>query len=144
MANINTPNLKIIAHIFEDCTKLISANLSNINTSSVTDYQNVFYGCKSLRKLDISGFDFRGAGQYNCMNIFAFKSSIEYASLYKIISSSCFNYGYSYSVTNILRTGQNYIICQSGQIVATNIGNRKDICCDYSLEIKFVIQLIIQ
>ena len=40
--------------MFYNCSKLEKINLSNFDTSSVTDMKEMFYGCESLTSLDLS------------------------------------------------------------------------------------------
>ena len=42
--------------MFRDCSKLSELDLSNFDTSSVENMEEMFYGCKNLETLDISGF----------------------------------------------------------------------------------------
>ena len=43
---------------FKDCTSLTTiSGIENLNTEEVTDMQKMFYGCKSLTTLDLSGFN---------------------------------------------------------------------------------------
>ena len=43
--------------MFSDCQHLTSLNLSNFNTSKVTDMGNMFCGCQRLKTLNLSSFD---------------------------------------------------------------------------------------
>ena len=43
--------------MFSECSSLISLNLSNFITSSVTEMDYMFDGCTSLTFLDLSNFD---------------------------------------------------------------------------------------
>jgi surface protein len=43
--------------MFSDCSGLTSLNLSNFDTSIVTDMRFMFQGCTSLKSLDLSNFD---------------------------------------------------------------------------------------
>ena len=43
--------------MFNSCNKLISLDLSNFNTSKVTDMSYMFYYCNKLTSLDVSNFD---------------------------------------------------------------------------------------
>ena len=43
--------------LFGNCTKLTSLDLSNLDTSAVTDMGGMFYGCQALTSLDLSNFD---------------------------------------------------------------------------------------
>ena len=45
------------AYWFSDCYSLTSLDLSNFDTSSVTNMQNMFYNCSSLPSIDLSNFD---------------------------------------------------------------------------------------
>ena len=44
-------------YMFYGCYKLNQLDLSNFDTSNITDMCGMFYGCKSLSQLDISNFD---------------------------------------------------------------------------------------
>ena len=50
-----------LAHHMENmfylCSGLTSLNLSNWNTSKVTDMRDMFYGCSGLASLDLSNFN---------------------------------------------------------------------------------------
>ena len=46
-----------MAHMFSQCNKITSLDLSNFNTSNVTDMSMMFNGCRSLTSLDLSGWD---------------------------------------------------------------------------------------
>ena len=43
--------------MFYGCKDITEIDLSNFNTSEVTDMYNMFYGCSSLSSLDVSNFD---------------------------------------------------------------------------------------
>lgn len=42
---------------FDDCSSLTELDLSNFDTSSVTDMGSMFEDCSSLTELDLSSFD---------------------------------------------------------------------------------------
>ena len=46
-----------MASMFQGCTSLISLNLSNFNTSNVTNMYGMFYSCHSLTSLNLSSFN---------------------------------------------------------------------------------------
>ena len=46
-----------MSHMFFDCTRLTTLDLSGFNTSAVTNMSNMFYDCTSLTTLDLTGFD---------------------------------------------------------------------------------------
>ena len=43
--------------LFYGCTSLKELDLSNFNTDNVTDMSYMFYNCSSLKRLDISNFN---------------------------------------------------------------------------------------
>ena len=44
-------------YMFFNCKSLLSLDLSNFNTQSVTNMESMFYDCKSLLSLDLSNFN---------------------------------------------------------------------------------------
>ena len=46
--------------MFQACNELISLDLSNFNTSKVTDMSYMFYGCNKLKYLNLSNFSIKG------------------------------------------------------------------------------------
>ena len=57
MRNLNTTNVTNMDNMFTRCRILKNIDLSYFNTSKVTNMQSMFYGCSSLTSLDLSGFD---------------------------------------------------------------------------------------
>ena len=53
--NIELPDS--IAGMFRDCSSLTNVDISNLDTSNVTDMSNMFLNCTSLISLDVSNFD---------------------------------------------------------------------------------------
>ena len=45
--------------MFKDCPKIKILDLSNFNTSNVTDFGDMFSGLKALTSIDLSSFDTR-------------------------------------------------------------------------------------
>jgi surface protein len=45
------------SYMFDTCQSLTKLDLSNFDTSNVTDMQSMFYNCQSLTTLDLSSFD---------------------------------------------------------------------------------------
>ena len=50
--------------MFQNCSSLISLDLSNFNTSKVTDMRFMFQSCSSLKTLDLSSFDTSNVTSY--------------------------------------------------------------------------------
>ena len=57
LSNFNTSNVTNMSSMFYGCSSLTSLNLSNFNTSSVTDMSDMFSRCSSLTSLDLSSFN---------------------------------------------------------------------------------------
>ena len=52
----NIVKVSYMDHIFYNCSKLTSIDLSNFNTENVISMNNIFGGCSSLTFIDISSF----------------------------------------------------------------------------------------
>ena len=57
LSNFDTSKVEDMHSMFEDCSNLTSLDVSNFNTSNVKDMSLMFYGCGSLTSLDLSSFD---------------------------------------------------------------------------------------
>lgn len=66
LENLDTTNVTSMSYMFAGCSNVTLLNLSNFNTSKVTNMQDMFgeeasngrlYSCKSLTNLDLSSFD---------------------------------------------------------------------------------------
>lgn len=57
LSNFDTSKVEDMHSMFEDCSNLTSLDVSNFNTSNVKDMTLMFYGCSSLTSLDLSSFD---------------------------------------------------------------------------------------
>ena len=53
----DTSEITNMENMFIYCTSLKSIDLSNFDTTAVTNMNNMFYGCSSLTTLDLSNFD---------------------------------------------------------------------------------------
>ncbi|MCH5248913.1 MAG: BspA family leucine-rich repeat surface protein [Lachnospiraceae bacterium] len=56
-AEIYLTGTKYASYMFHDCIYMESVDLSNFDTSQVTNMRCMFYGCESLTSLDVSNFD---------------------------------------------------------------------------------------
>ena len=70
----NTSKVTNMASMFDDCSGLISLDLSGWNTSKVTLMPSMFYKCSGLTSLDVSSFDTSnvtnmGSMFYNCSGL---------------------------------------------------------------------------
>ena len=57
VSNFNTSKVTNMSSMFYNCSSLPSLDVSNFNTSNVTDMGYMFYNCRSLTSLDVSNFD---------------------------------------------------------------------------------------
>ena len=57
LSNFDTSNVTDMSWMFSDCSGLTELNISSFDTSKVTDMHRMFYNCQSLTELDISSFD---------------------------------------------------------------------------------------
>ena len=55
--NLNTSSMTYMDHMFYNCTGLTSLDVSGFNTANVTDMVCMFSGCSGLTSLDLRGFN---------------------------------------------------------------------------------------
>ena len=81
LSNFDTSNVTDMAYMFYNCSSLVSLDLSNFITSNVYNMLYMFYGCSSLKSLDLSNFI---TSNVNSMgNVFSGCSSLQYINLFK-------------------------------------------------------------
>ena len=56
LSNINTSNVTNMSYMFYYCRSLASLDLNGLDTSNVTDMKKMFYCCSALESLDLSDF----------------------------------------------------------------------------------------
>jgi len=57
LSNFNTTNVTDMSYMFYSCKSLTNLNLSNFNTTNVTNMSCMFSNCNSLTNLDLSNFN---------------------------------------------------------------------------------------
>lgn len=57
LSGMNTINVTNFSYMFSYCSALTELDLSNINISNATNLQNMFAGCRGLTELDLSNFE---------------------------------------------------------------------------------------
>ena len=67
LTNFDTSNVTNMSGMFSGCAALTTLDLSNFNTANVTDFNNMFYGCSSLTSLDLSNFNTANATSFASM-----------------------------------------------------------------------------
>ena len=65
VSNFNTSNVTNMGDMFRGCSSLTSLNVSSFDTSNVTRMYNMFSGCSSLTSLDLSSFDLLKVTSYS-------------------------------------------------------------------------------
>ena len=57
LSNLDTSNVTNMNAMFNSCRALVSLDVSGFNTSNVASMDNMFYQCHALPSLDVSSFD---------------------------------------------------------------------------------------
>ena len=57
VSNFNTSSVTNMGTMFNNCNKLTTLDVSNFDTSKVTAMNSMFFGCSGLTTLDVSNFD---------------------------------------------------------------------------------------
>lgn len=57
LTNLNTSQVTEFSNMFENCSSLTSLNLSSFDTANVTTLYHMFMGCSRLESLDLSNFN---------------------------------------------------------------------------------------
>ena len=57
LSNFDTSNVTNMGSMFYECDNLVKLDLSNFDTSNVTKMGGIFYNCSSLTSLDVSNFN---------------------------------------------------------------------------------------
>ena len=100
LSNFDTSLITNMEKMFYECINLISINFSKINTTSVENMEYMFYNCKSLKSLDLTKFD--TSNVYNMAYMFYSCSSITYLNLNNFDASSVIDISYMfYGCTSI-------------------------------------------
>ncbi len=74
LSNLDTSSVTNMSGMFSDCNSLTELNLSNFDTSKVTDMSYMFRDCRGLTELNISNFDTSRVTDMNVM--FAYCNSL--------------------------------------------------------------------
>ena len=79
LSNLNTSNVTNMAYMFYHCSGLTSLDLSNFDTSKVTNVKYMFGYCSGLTSLDLSGWDLTNVTTYtNYSSMFSNCKSLQY------------------------------------------------------------------
>ena len=67
LSNLNTSNVTDMWAMFRNCNNLETVNLTGLNTTNVTYMDYMFYGCYALTSLNLSTFDAKNVTTMNSM-----------------------------------------------------------------------------
>ena len=67
VSNFDTSNVTDMGAMFRECSSLSSLDLSKFNTDKVTNMWYMFYSCRNLKKLNISDFNTQNVTNWESM-----------------------------------------------------------------------------
>ena len=101
--NLNTSNVTDMENTFIGCSSLKSLDVSNFDTSNVMNMDSMFYGCSGLTSLDLSNFD--TSNVTNMFYMFGFCSALTSLDLSNFNTFNVTNMSYMFndcsSLTNL-------------------------------------------
>ena len=100
LSNADTSQVTNMSDMFNGCYALKSVNISSFNTSNVTDMQGMFTACKSLKRLDLSSF--RTENVNNMNNMFSNCTALESVDLSSFNISKVENTSYMFNTCDDL------------------------------------------
>ena len=89
VSDFDTSKVTNMSQMFSDCESLKNLNLSSFDTSNVTDMSYMFEGCNSLKKLDLSSFD--TSKVTNMSSMFSFCESLDSLNIKKFDTTNVKN-----------------------------------------------------
>ena len=122
LSNFDTSQVTDMYRMFSNCNALKSIDLSKFNTFKVTVMDYMFYNCSSLKSIDISNFDMLNCYSYD--NMFSNINALNYINLYNLKNYKNISIFFN-KIDNIL------FVCQKNKI----IDNQKAYnCCNSNLK----------
>jgi len=115
LTNANTSAVTDMSCMFMQCYELTDLNLNGFDTSNVTEMSDMFYGCKALVSLDLSSFDTSKVTKTDSM----FQACFEITTIY--VSDK-------WNMANV--TNSTYMFAQSQKLVGGNGTKQKDVSTD--------------
>ena len=95
LSGLDTSNVTDMSRVFDGCSSLVSLDLSCLNTSNVTDMGMMFRGCSKLTELDLSSFNTSKVA--NMDGVFEGCSSLTFLNVSSWNTSSVANMAYMFS-----------------------------------------------
>ena len=106
-----------LSRMFADCWQLQSADLTNLDTSQVTDMSSMFSSCNSLSSLDLSSFD---TSQVTGMSgMFEGVSTITFGVQFTTLNANAFGPGFVWTKDSQALTAEELCSLSSAERVGT-------------------------
>lgn len=102
LSNFNTSNVTNMRDMFMRCSGLTSLNLSNFDTSNVTDIGGMFYDCSGLTSLNLSNIDTSKVTDMGSM--FSGCSGLTSLNLGNFNMQACTNFNYMFDDCSALNS----------------------------------------
>ena len=96
LENLNTSTVTDMESMFFGCYALTSLDLSSFNTSAVTNMNGMFSMCQALTQLDLSSFNTSNVKDFNCMFVFCNKLKMIDVSSFDISKATDMRQMFSY------------------------------------------------
>lgn len=114
LSNLDTSNVTNMSYMFSGCSNLTTLDISSFNTSNVADMSRMFYNCSSLTTLNVSNFNTSKVTSMN--NMFLSCSSLTSLDVSSFVTSNVTDmYGMFYDCSSL------ETIYASSNFVTTNI-----------------------
>lgn len=98
LSNLNTSNITNMSYMFSQCNKLIKADISNFNTSNVIEMIRMFDDCRALEDVNFDNLDFTNVESVAYM--FSFCQNLKNVSLKVINANNIKNFSYMFIQCN--------------------------------------------
>ena len=102
LSNLDTSGVTNMGYMFSGCSKLTSLNISSFNTSNVTNMCMMFDNCSNLKSLDLSNFN--TSAVINMANMFEYCSNLTSINVASFDTSSATNMSYMFYCCSSLAT----------------------------------------
>ena len=122
LSNADTSNVTNMSSMFLDCVSLVSVDLNGLDTSNVTNMSDMFGFCNNLEYLDLNGLD--TSSVTNMSDMFGFCNNLEYLDLNGLDTSSVTNMSYMFSSCKNLES------LDISSFDTSNVTNMSDMFCD--------------
>ena len=102
LSNLDTSGVTNMGYMFSGCSKLTSLNISSFNTSNVTNMCMMFDNCSNLKSLDLSNFN--TSAVINMANMFEYCSNLTSINVASFDTSSATDMSFMFYCCSSLAT----------------------------------------